>query len=141
MTLSLPQRVGKYVARLKELIPPDQVDPTRIKTSNKKRVVKKDAADPNEPPPDLSEFVDDLKQYGNKLTVANLKAALKQMGEKTSGNKSELMERAVGYLVEHGLWEEKKATDEMDVDEDEEEKKPRIKKKRKVIVGDEEDDD
>ncbi|BGP33089.1 ATP-dependent DNA helicase II subunit 1 [Rhodotorula toruloides] len=133
-------RVGKYVAKLKELVPPDQVDPTRIKTSNKKRVVKKDAADLNEPPPDLSEFVDDLKQYGNKLTVANLKAALKQMGEKTSGNKPELMERAVGYLVEHGLWEEKKAEDEMDVDEDEEDKKPRIKKKRKVIVDNDEDD-
>lgn len=134
------QRVGKYTAKLKELVPPDQVDPTRVKTSTKKRIIKKDAADPNEPPPDLSEFVDDLKEYGNKLTVANLKAALQLMGEKTSGNKPELMERAVGYLVEHGLWEEKKAKDEMDVDEDEEEQKPRVsKKKRKVVIEDDDD--
>ncbi|BGP25558.1 ATP-dependent DNA helicase II subunit 1 [Rhodotorula toruloides] len=134
-------RIGKYTAKLKELVPSDQVDPARIKTSNKKRVIKKDAADPNEPPPDLSEFVDDLKQYGNKLTVANLKAALKLMGEKTSGNKTELMERAVGYLVEHGLWEDEKAKNEMDVEEDGEEKKPRIvNKKRKVAIEDDEED-
>lgn len=109
-----PQRVGKYMRQLRELIPQDQVDSSRIKVSNQKRAggsasssKMAGAASPaDEPAPDLSDFADELRETGAKMTVAQLKSALKLMGEKTSGKKDELLERVVAWLEERGLWAE-----------------------------------
>lgn len=153
---SLVQRVGKYIRQLRALVPQDEHDPSRITTSSKKRVggtasSKKGAADADEPPPDLSDFVDDLRQ-DVKMTVATLKSVLKLMGRPTSGKKEELIASAKEYLEEHDLWEEaasskgkkgvKGSDGEMvlDGDDDDDEDKPHHKKKKKRVVLDEDDE-
>lgn len=162
-----PQRVGKYIRQLRELIPQDQVDSSRIKVSNQKRAggsasssKMAGAASPaDEPAPDLSDFADELRETGAKMTVAQLKSALKLMGEKTSGKKDELLERVVAWLEERGLWAEEAgpskggkggkkvegSDEEMgfgdDGDDEEQEAKPHHhKKKKKRVVVDDEDD-
>ena len=143
---SLVQRVGKYIRQLRALVPQDEHDPSRITTSSKKG-----AADADEPPPDLSDFVDDLRQ-DVKMTVATLKSVLKLMGRPTSGKKEELIASAKEYLEEHDLWEEaasskgkkgvKGSDGEMvlDGDDDDDEDKPHHKKKKKRVVLDEDDE-
>ncbi|TNY22223.1 SPOC like C-terminal domain-containing protein [Rhodotorula diobovata] len=164
---TIEQRVGKYMRQLRELIPQDQVDSSRIKVSNQKRAggsasssKMAGAASPaDEPAPDLSDFADELRETGAKMTVAQLKSALKLMGEKTSGKKDELLERVVAWLEERGLWAEEAgpskggkggkkvegSDEEMgfgdDGDDEEQEAKPHHhKKKKKRVVVDDEDD-
>ncbi|GAA5847451.1 hypothetical protein JCM9279_000488 [Rhodotorula babjevae] len=158
---TIDQRVGKYIRQLRTLVPQDEHDPSRVQTSNKKRIggtgsSKNAAIDADEPAPDLSEFVADLRQQGAKMTVATLKSTLKLMGQPTSGKKDDLIARATAYLREHGLWEEEASAskkgkkgvkkdgsdDEMALggDDDDDEAKPHRKKKQKRVVLDEDDD-
>ncbi|GJN91425.1 hypothetical protein Rhopal_004446-T1 [Rhodotorula paludigena] len=169
----IEQRVGKYIRQLRELVPQDEIDPTRVTTSKKTRVVKKEdgGASGSGEAPDLSDFVESVREHGAKLKVADLKAGLKAMGERTSGRKDELMERVMDYLRSHGLWSDEgdgeddadgkarkggkkksKAKKEVDDDEDDlmlgpddddyEEKDAKPKtKKRRVVVPDDDEDD
>ncbi|GAA5867392.1 hypothetical protein JCM8547_003331 [Rhodosporidiobolus lusitaniae] len=137
----IEDRVGKYIRKLKSLIPEDEVDPSRIATSKSKRPVNKKTEVKNEgSPPDLSEFLQLMREKGGKVTVPELKKGLKMMGEKTSGNKSDLLDRVEAYLVAHGLAEAKQG-DSMHVDGSDEDVKPKMssqkKKRRKVAVEDE----
>ncbi|GAA6040072.1 hypothetical protein JCM8097_004767 [Rhodosporidiobolus ruineniae] len=137
---NIHERVGKYTSKLKALIPEGEMDASRVKTSSSKRPVKKEEKEDG-PPPDLSEFVEQFQEKGMKMTVPQIKAGLKAMGEKMSGNKGELYERAQDYLREHGLIKPE-PKDGMDLDDDEEEDvKPAVKKKKRKVVRDEEDED
>lgn len=59
------------------------------------------------PPPDLTEFLDDLATDKggdvSKCKVAELKSVLKRIGLRTSGKKAELVESVEAYLREHDL--------------------------------------
>ncbi|GAA6056456.1 hypothetical protein JCM3770_007477 [Rhodotorula araucariae] len=158
---TIENRVGKFVRQLRALVPQEEIDTARVATSTKKRPTGTSVgagaskADPSGEPPDLSDFIDELQTHGAKITVAQLKAGLKLMNEKTSGKKDELLERVMGYLEGRGLWEAEgggngkgrgaKGESEgeamgLDDGDDEEEVKPRPKKKKKrVVVGDESD--
>ncbi|GAA6015830.1 hypothetical protein JCM11491_007201 [Sporobolomyces phaffii] len=101
---SIDQRIGDYIEKLRALIPPEVVDTSRIQTS--KSVRPKTAAELG-PPPDLTEFVDELTDvYGGDLTkykVPDLKYILKKVGQSTSGKKADLVASLEAYLVEHDL--------------------------------------
>ncbi|GAA5955966.1 hypothetical protein JCM21900_002633 [Sporobolomyces salmonicolor] len=158
---TIDQRVGSMIAQLKSLIPEDEGPPLST-TSQHKRPLK---VDPDAPVPDLSAFVAFLRDKGDTMKVAELKAGLKAMGERVTGNKAELRERALGYLQAHGLWAEeiedegkkkkkkkKKSAiekeEEMDVEDDEEGRdepfasdvdvRPKTKRRRKVVPLDDE---
>ncbi|GAA5936364.1 uncharacterized protein JCM15063_001867 [Sporobolomyces koalae] len=121
---SIDQRAGHFIAQLRSLIPPEEFDASRIQTSKSVRPKKLEELGP---PPDLTEFLDQLSnEKGGDLTKfknPELKSVLKQIGQKTSGNKSELVETLDAYLREHNL-----ITDES----------PK-KKKRKQLEKEEED--
>ncbi|BGP41099.1 ATP-dependent DNA helicase II subunit 1 [Rhodotorula kratochvilovae] len=155
---TIENRVGKFIRQLRALIPQDEIDTSRVATSSKKRPTGTSSssaaarADASGEPPDLGEFIDELRSHGAKITVAQLKAGLKLMGEKTSGKKDELLERVMGYLESRGLWEGegagkgkgKGAKEEGEdegtaLEDDEEEVKPRQKKKKKRVVVDDEE--
>ncbi|CEQ43197.1 SPOSA6832_05100, partial [Sporobolomyces salmonicolor] len=125
---TIDQRVGSMIAQLKSLIPEDEGPPLST-TSKHKRLLK---GDPDAPMPDLSAFVAFLRDKGDTMKVAELKAGLKAMGERVTGNKAELRERALGYLQAHGLWAEEI--------EDEGKKKKKKKKKKSAIEKEEEMD-
>jgi hypothetical protein len=69
------QRSGKYIS---SLLPPDDIDASRLATSSKKRpVAKKDK--PEVKPEDLEEFVELYREKGGKIKVDELKGGLRQM--------------------------------------------------------------
>ncbi|GAA5853409.1 hypothetical protein JCM5353_004719 [Sporobolomyces roseus] len=140
---SIDQRIGKPIEALRKILPPEEFDPSQIKTS--KSVRPKKVAELG-PPPDLSEFLDTLRDTHNgdlhKLKNDDLKRVLKSIGQKVSGKKDELVERIEEYLEEHDLVGKKKKKkvkeeDEMDLDEgegedsEEEERLVQAKKRRK----------
>ncbi|GAA5824381.1 hypothetical protein JCM11251_000398 [Rhodosporidiobolus azoricus] len=136
---TIEQRVGKYISRLRALIPQDEIDPSRLKTSTAKRTVKKDTKLENAEPPDLTDFLELLEEKGAKITVPDLKKGLKEMGLPTSGNKADLLDRVDSYLKEHGL---RAGGGEKGEDSEEEDIKPKVSKakRRKVVLEDEESD-
>lgn len=127
LTFAFSQRAGPHLLELKDLIKQDAYDPSLVRTSNK--VNKKRAAEASPvPDEDLTDFVEDIKAQGLKLTIPDLKAGLKAMHVKTSGRKDELYERAVAELEKRGLWEAEGSGEE-DV-------KPRKQKKRAKVEED-----
>ncbi|GAA5875181.1 hypothetical protein JCM1840_007274 [Sporobolomyces johnsonii] len=125
---TIDQRVGSMIAQLKSLIPEDEGPPLPATTS---KLTRPDKPDPDAPAPDLSAFVAALHEKGDAMKVAELKAGLKAMGERVSGNKGELVERAIAYLEAHGLWGAE--------EEEEEEGKGKKKSKKKVKKEQKED--
>ena len=137
---------------LRKQIPQDQIDPTRVQTSTKKRVVKAEQA-----PIDLdaiNEFVAEFQARGVKLKVDELKAGLRVMGLPTTGKKADLVDRIQDYVDTHDLGGSgaKKSrgkaskVDVMDLDDDDEEdegflKKPKHKKAKHVLTIDDNDDE
>lgn len=135
------QRIGKQIEALRKILPPEEFDPSQIKTS--KSVRPKKAAEVG-PPPDLSEFLDTLQGTHNgdlhKFKNDDLKLVLKSIGQKVSGKKDDLVERIEEYLEKNDLVGEKKKKkkvkkeeEEMDLDDDddEEEERPVQAKKRR----------
>ncbi|GAA6005858.1 hypothetical protein JCM10207_007252 [Rhodosporidiobolus poonsookiae] len=139
----IEKRIGSYIRDLRALIPQDEIDPSRLPLSTKKRPTAK--KEPSGPPPDMSEFAADLRERGDKVKVDELKSALRSMGEAVGGKKAELRERAEAWLASHGMWDadadgervEKEAESEEDVKPS---KGKAGKKRRKVVVEEEEDD-
>ncbi|GAA5993494.1 hypothetical protein JCM11641_000840 [Rhodosporidiobolus odoratus] len=131
----IEQRIGKHIAKLKSLIPEDEIDPSRVQTSKSKRPVKKEPA-ASGPRPDLSNFIEVWEEKGAKMTIPAIKEGLRMMGLPVSGKKDELLEKVEGYLREHGLIAAAPWRDGMEVDrEEEEEVKPKVmsgRKKRRV---------
>lgn len=145
------QRIGHLIRDLRKQIPQDQIDPTRVQPSNRKRVVKAEQA-----PIDLdavNEFVAEFQARGVKLKVDELKAGLRVMGLPTTGKKADLVDRIQDYVDAHDLGgngakeSRGKASkaDVMDLDDDEEDegflKKPTHKKAKHVLTIDDDDDE
>ncbi|GAA5919379.1 hypothetical protein JCM6882_004543 [Rhodosporidiobolus microsporus] len=147
---TIEQRIGKHIARLRALIPQDEIDPSRLQTSKAKRPAgKKDPKAESADPPDLTDFLELLEEKGGKVTVAELRKGLKEMGLPHTGNKPDLLDRVDGYLKANGLRPGSGSGGgggggggaAKDGDSDEEEVKPKVgsHKRRKVVV-DEEDE-
>lgn len=121
------------------MIPEDEKDVSKVTVSKKRR---EDTVDPNAPPPDLSEFLISYKAKGEKLKNDELKAALKLMGESTTGTKAVLIARINAYLEKNSI-----SLDGVGGDADEEmpaAKKSKRKvggKKKKIADSDEDGDD
>ncbi|KWU42341.1 Ku DNA-binding complex, Ku70 subunit [Rhodotorula sp. JG-1b] len=149
---TIEKRIGHLIRDLRKQIPQDQIDPTRVQTSTKKRVVKAEQA-----PIDLdavNEFVAEFQARGVKLKVDELKAGLRVMGLPTTGKKADLVDRIQDYVDTHDLGGSgaKKSrgkaskVDVMDLDDDDEEdegflKKPKHKKAKHVLTIDDDDDE
>ncbi|GAA5914205.1 uncharacterized protein JCM6883_000775 [Sporobolomyces salmoneus] len=146
---SINERVGLHIASLKELIPPEEYDPSRVVVSKSVRPKK---ASELGPPPDLSDFLEELRSEKggdlSKYKVDELKNVLRKVGQRTTGKKADLVESLEAYLLEHDLLgdkKKKKAKDEddaMDVDGEEEEKeivaKPAKRRKKTAALDDSE---
>lgn len=65
-------------------------------TSKFKRKIE---ADPDAPPPDLRDFKAKYAEIGDRITVKEIKGALKIMGLTQSGVKEEILARALAELV------------------------------------------
>ncbi|GAA5988311.1 hypothetical protein JCM10908_002158 [Rhodotorula pacifica] len=148
---TIENRIGHLIRDLRKRIPQEQIDPTRVELSNKKRIVKKEAE-----PVDLeavSDFAHEYRKRGDKLKVAELKDGLKVMGLSTTGKKADLVERIQDYLDTHdldggaGKKSRSKApkAEAMDLDDDEEDAaflaKPEHKKAKHVLTIDDDEDD
>lgn len=142
------QRIGHLIRDLRKRIPQDQLDPSRVQTSNKKRAVKKE-----QDPVDLdavNEFAAEFRAHGSKLKVAELRDGLRVMGLPMTGKKADLTDRIQEYLDAHGLGGgggdgKPYEADAMDLGEAPEDDgaasltKPKHKKARHVLPDDDDD--
>ncbi|GAA5885791.1 hypothetical protein JCM3774_005207, partial [Rhodotorula dairenensis] len=155
---TIENRIGHLIRDLRKRIPQDQIDPSRVQVSNKKRPVKKE-----QEPIDhdaVNEFATDFRAHGAKLKLAELKDGLKHMGLSTTGKKADLTERIQEYLDTHDLGgggavaatsgshgkASKKKADAMDLDDEDDDAaflaKPKHKKAKHVLfIGGDDDDD
>lgn len=132
MRLDRHQRVGKYIAQLRTHIREDAFDPALVETSTKSRqTVKKEVTKGD--PAEIQNFANDLQARGTTLKNDDLKEGLKLLGEKVSGTKQILYDRAVAALKREGMWDESAVDDEKD-------RKLKKEKKAKKLFRDERDD-
>ncbi|POY71002.1 ATP-dependent DNA helicase 2 subunit 1 [Rhodotorula taiwanensis] len=134
----MEQRIGKFVRNLRSMIRQDEIDPTQVVTSNKKRVIKKEQT-----PADAAaaeEFLADFRKRGDKLKLDELKRGLRLLELPLSGRKAELVDRIQAYVArqaEQGA----SGTAKMEVDEEEDSSsKPQKKKARHVLTIEDDED-
>lgn len=120
------------------MIRQDEIDPTQVVTSNKKRVIKKEQT-----PADAAaaeEFLADFRKRGDKLKLDELKRGLRLLELPLSGRKAELVDRIQAYVArqaEQGA----SGTAKMEVDEEEDSSsKPQKKKARHVLTIEDDED-
>ncbi|GAA5974908.1 hypothetical protein JCM5350_004498 [Sporobolomyces pararoseus] len=144
---SINQRIGDYISALRNIIPPEEFDTSRIQTS---KAVRPKKASELGPPPDLSDFLEQLEREKggdlSKFKNDELKDVLRKIGQRTTGKKADLVASLEAYLSEHDLLGKKKKKklkkegEAMDVDGEEEEivAKPAKRRKKSASVEDSE---
>lgn len=120
---------------MRSLIKVDEIDISTLPMATKRKIIE---VDPNAPPPNLDDFIEEYQEKGIKITNDKIKVALKLMSLSTSGNKDVLLRRALEYLSTKGLI----PVDDEGVDDggEDEEEKPKKKKKSKAKQEQEEEE-
>ncbi|SCV69904.1 BQ2448_1298 [Microbotryum intermedium] len=130
---TIRDRAGDKITQLKSLIKEDELDPSLVRTSNKKRA---HTPEPVGSVEDVQEFADKMTRLQNKITVADLKEGLRLMGEPTGGTKQPLWDRAIAALAKKGLWAEGDGEGD-----NASEALQKAKKKKRMTIEDDNDDD